>query len=127
MTTNQIKSLLGAISGDVIGSIYEYNAPKTTDFELFTPDSHLTDDSILTIAVADAILNGKKYLEYIRTYALKYPTSGFGGMSHQWMHSRDPKPYNSFGNGSAMRVSPVGWAFNTVEDVLRGGHFIMKC
>jgi ADP-ribosylglycohydrolase len=116
---NQIKSLLGAISGDVIGSIYEYNAPKTTEFELFTPDSQLTDDSILTIAVADAILNGKNYLKYICDYALKYPNSGYGGMFRQWMRSADPQPYNSYGNGSAMRVSPVGWAFDTPEDVLR--------
>jgi ADP-ribosyl-[dinitrogen reductase] hydrolase len=115
----QIKSLLGAISGDVIGSVYEYDAPKTIDFELFRTDSQLTDDSILTIAVADAILNGSRYLEYIRDYALKYPNSDFGGMFRQWMHSNNPKPYNSYGNGSAMRVSPVGWAFNTVEDVLR--------
>jgi ADP-ribosylglycohydrolase len=111
--------LLGAIAGDIIGSVYEYNAPKTTDFEMFTPNSQITDDSILTIAVADAILNEQKYLEFIRAYALKYPHGGYGGFFRQWMHSRDPQPYNSFGNGSAMRVSPVGWAFATVEDVLR--------
>ncbi len=116
---NPIKCLLGAISGDVIGSVYEYNAPKTTDFELFTPDSQLTDDTILTIAVADAILNGKNYLKYICDYALKYPNSGYGGMFRQWMRSADPHPYNSYGNGSAMRVSPVGWAFATPEEVLR--------
>jgi ADP-ribosylglycohydrolase len=111
--------LLGAIAGDVIGSVYEYNAPKTTGFELFTPDSQITDDSILTIAVADAIITGRSYLDSIRKYALEYPNSGYGGMFRQWMHAENPQPYNSFGNGSAMRVSPIGWAFNTVDDVLR--------
>jgi ADP-ribosyl-[dinitrogen reductase] hydrolase len=119
MNMNDNKSLLGAISGDVIGSVYEYNAPRTTDFKLFTPHSQVTDDSVLTIAVADAILNGKQYQKYIRDYARKYPDSGFGGYFRQWMYSNDPQPYNSYGNGSAMRVSPVGWAFDTVEDVLR--------
>jgi ADP-ribosylglycohydrolase len=119
MAGKKILCLLGAIAGDVIGSVYEYNAPKTTGFELFTPHSQVTDDSILTIAVADAILNERSYLDSIREYALEYPNSGYGGMFRQWMHSENPQPYNSFGNGSAMRVSPVGWAFNTVEDVLR--------
>jgi ADP-ribosylglycohydrolase len=111
--------LLGAIAGDVIGSVYEYNAPKSTGFEMFTPDSQITDDSILTIAVADAIVTGRSYLDSIRGYALEYPNSGYGGMFRQWMHAEKPQPYNSFGNGSAMRVSPVGWAFDTVEEVLR--------
>ena len=115
---NPIRSLLGAISGDFIGSVYEYNAPHTTDFKLFTSHSHITDDSVLTIAVADAILNGKQYQKYIHAYARKYPDSGFGGYFRKWMYSNDPQPYNSYGNGSAMRVSPVGWAFDTVEDVL---------
>ena len=111
--------LLGAIAGDMIGSVYEFNAPKTTEFELFTPGSQITDDSILTLAVAEAILNGRSYLDAIREYALEYPNSGYGGMFRRWMHAENPQPYNSFGNGSAMRVSPVGWAFNTVEEVLR--------
>ena len=111
--------LLGAIAGDVIGSVYEYNAPKSTGFEMFTPDSQITDDSILTIAVADAIVTGRSYLDSIREYALKYPKSGYDGVFRQWMHAEKPQLYNSFGNGSAMRVSAVGWAFDTVEDVLR--------
>ena len=111
--------LLGAITGDVIGSVYEYDAPKTTQFELFTPGSQVTDDSILTLAVAEAILNGRSYLDSIREYALEYPNSGYGGMFRRWMQAENPQPYNSFGNGSAMRVSPVGWAFDTLEEVLR--------
>jgi ADP-ribosylglycohydrolase len=119
MAEKMILCLLGAIAGDIIGSAYEYNAPKSTEFELFTSDSQITDDSILTIAVADAIVNGRSYLDSIREYALEYPNSGYGGMFRQWMHAEDPQPYNSFGNGSAMRVSPVGWAFSTLEETLR--------
>ena len=111
--------LLGAIAGDIIGSVYEYDAPKSTEFELFTPGSQITDDSVLTLAVTDAIVNGRSYRDCIHEYALAYPHSGYGGMFRSWMHAENPQPYNSFGNGSAMRVSPVGWAFNTVEDVLR--------
>lgn len=112
------KCLLGALAGDVIGSVYEFNAPKTTKFELFTPYSQITDDSILTIAVADAIIKERSYLECVREYALKYPGGGYGGMFRQWMYSANPQPYYSFGNGSAMRVSPVGWAFDTIEETL---------
>ena len=111
--------LLGAVAGDVIGSVYEYNAPKSTEFELFTPSSRITDDSILTIAVADAIVNRRSYLDCVREYALKYPGSGYGGYFRRWMFSANPQPYNSYGNGSAMRVSPVGWAFDTLEETLR--------
>ena len=111
--------LLGALAGDMIGAPYEFEGMKSTDFPLFSVYSTLTDDSVLTLAVADAILNGRNYLEYIRKYALAYPNSGYGGSFRAWMYSKDPHPYNSFGNGSAMRVSAVGWAFDTIEDVLR--------
>jgi ADP-ribosylglycohydrolase len=111
--------LLGAIAGDVIGSPYEYAGQKSMDFPLFSPASRFTDDSLLTIAIADAIINQRRYLDCIRSYALAYPQSDFGGMFRQWMHSENPQPYNSYGNGSAMRVSPVGWAFDTLDDVLR--------
>ncbi len=113
--------MIGAIAGDVIGSIYERRERriKREDFPLFSPGCHFTDDSLLTIAVADAILNGGGYGPTIRAYALRYPDAGFGHKFREWMHSTDSKPYNSFGNGSAMRVSPVAWAFDTEEDVLR--------
>lgn len=110
--------LLGAIAGDVIGSVYEFAGQKEYEFPLFDKRSKFTDDSLLTIAVADAILHQRSYLECIREYALAYPHSGFGGYFRRWMHSDDPRPYNSFGNGSAMRVSAVGWAFDTLEEVL---------
>lgn len=111
--------LLGALAGDMIGSPYEFERQKSTDFPLFSVYSTLTDDSILTLAVAEAIMNDCNYLKYIRKYALAYPNSGYGLSFRSWMYSKDPQPYNSFGNGSAMRVSAVGWAFNTIEDVLR--------
>ena len=112
--------VLGAISGDVIGSVYEFSRHKNYDFPLFTERSSITDDSILTIAVADAILNGSGYLESIRTYARKYrnPMGGYGLRFQNWIHAGVPQPYNSFGNGSAMRVSAVGWAFDTLGEVL---------
>jgi ADP-ribosylglycohydrolase len=111
--------LLGALAGDVIGSVYEFNPVKHTHFQLFSPSCRITDDSVLTLAVADAILSGRGYGKCIHQYAQMYPNCGYGGFFRRWMYSDDPRPYNSFGNGSAMRVSPVGWAFNRVEDVLR--------
>lgn len=113
--------MIGAIAGDVIGSIYERRERriKREDFPLFSPGCRFTDDSLLTIAVADAILNGSGYGPTIQAYAQRYPDAGFGGMFRTWMWAKNPQPYNSFGNGSAMRVSPVGWAFDNEEDVLR--------
>jgi len=110
--------LLGAISGDIIGSVYEFTAPKSTDFVLFTPSSQITDDSILTLAVADAILNKGSYRDRIQEFARSYPSKGYGGFFSRWIYTDDPQPYHSFGNGSAMRVSAVGWAFNTDKDIL---------
>jgi ADP-ribosylglycohydrolase len=111
--------MLGAIAGDVIGSAYEFHPTKSTGFELFPPGSEATDDSILTVAVADAILSGRSYHDCILQYARAYPRRDYGIRFNRWIHMENPQPYNSFGNGSAMRVSAVGWAFNTVEDVLR--------
>ena len=110
--------LLGAVSGDVVGSVYEFSRQKRYDFPLFRQESRITDDSVLTIAIADAILHGRRYGDCIHEYALTYPDSGYGGFFRKWMYSDDPQPYNSFGNGSAMRVSAVGWAFDSVETVL---------
>ncbi len=110
--------LLGAVAGDVIGSVYEFVRQKAYDFPLFSEQSRITDDSVLTIAVADAILHSRSYLECVREYARTYPDSGYGGFFRKWMHAPDPQPYNSFGNGSAMRVSAVSWAFDSIEEVL---------
>ncbi len=110
--------LLGALAGDVIGSIYEFEHFKSMDFPLFSPNSHATDDSFLTLAVADAILKQGSYHDAILSYARKYPSS-YGGNFRVWMNSSVPRPYASLGNGSAMRVSPVGWAFDTEAEVLQ--------
>jgi ADP-ribosylglycohydrolase len=110
--------MFGAIAGDVIGSVFEFNNTKRTDFKLFSLWSQFTDDTVLTVAVADCILHGKDYAKTIKEYGLNYPDAGYGGMFYQWLRSDSLDPYNSFGNGSAMRVSPVGFAFNTVEEVM---------
>jgi ADP-ribosylglycohydrolase len=110
--------MIGAIAGDIIGSAYESYCLKTTGFELLTPGSTFTDDTVLTVAVADCILNGKHYATTFKQYALKYPYARFGGKFFRWVKSGSLEPYNSFGNGSAMRVSPVGFAFDTMDEVL---------
>lgn len=110
--------MLGAIAGDIIGSVYESHCLKTTEFAIFTAYSTYTDDTVLTVAVADCILHRKDYATEFKRYAMKYPYAGFGGMFFRWASSDDAKPYNSFGNGSAMRVSPIGFAFDTMEEVL---------
>lgn len=111
--------MIGSIAGDIIGSIYERWPIKHKDFPLFDDRCRFTDDSVLTIAVADAILNNKPYVTSILEIGRRYPRAGYGGSFIKWLHSADPQPYNSFGNGSAMRVSPVGFAFNSEEDVLK--------
>ena len=111
--------MIGAIAGDIIGSAYEWHYTKSPDFELFTPQSTFTDDTVLTIAVADCILNGKDYAVTLKEYGRRYPDAGYGGMFLNWLSSDSLAPYNSFGNGSAMRVSPVGFAFPSLDMVLR--------
>lgn len=112
--------MLGAIIGDIVGSRFEFNNTKNFNFELFTDDCDFTDDTICTIAVADAILNGKSYEEAMLSWCRKYPNpkGAYGGSFARWIRSSDPQPYDSFGNGSAMRVSAVGWLFNDEEEVL---------
>ncbi len=109
--------MLGAIAGDIIGSVYERKNIKTKDFPLFSPSSRFTDDTVLTIAIADAILNGDSYVGYLKSYFRRYPNRGFGGNFRIWGASNSWEPYYSFGNGSAMRVSPVGFAFNDLHTV----------
>ncbi len=110
--------MLGAIAGDIIGSIYEFNNIRSTDFPLFSDRSEFTDDTVLTIATADCILNNGKYPEIYKKYFRAYPDRGYGGNFINWGSSESLDPYNSFGNGSAMRVSPVGFAYNTLDEVL---------
>jgi len=111
--------MMGAIAGDIIGSVYEHHQIKTKDFPLFDPGCEFTDDTVLTVAVADAILSGRPYIESVREIGRRYPGAGYGGSFIRWLRSDDPRPYNSWGNGSAMRVSPVGFAFQTEDEVLR--------
>ncbi|MEW6600290.1 MAG: ADP-ribosylglycohydrolase family protein [Nitrospirota bacterium] len=110
--------MIGAIAGDIIGYIYERSRIKTKDFPLFGPRNHFTDDTVLTVAIAKAILTDGDYAASIRNIGRRYPHCGYGGAFIQWLFSDNPVPYNSWGNGSAMRVSPVGFAFNTRETVL---------
>ena len=115
---DKIELIIGAISGDIIGSIYEWNNVKTIDFTLFNKKSTYTDDSVLTIATMFAIMNGVSYEEAYQNFGRKYPNRGYGGNFQSWIYLKHPKPYNSWGNGSAMRVSPIGWSGNSIEEVL---------
>jgi ADP-ribosylglycohydrolase len=110
--------MIGAIAGDVIGSVHEGAGTKTTAFELFQPHSRFTDDTVLTVATAHAILTGAPYQDAYRAFGRLYPDAGYGSLFRQWLEQPEPRPYNSWGNGSAMRVVPVGLAFGTVEEVL---------
>ncbi|KPK78015.1 MAG: hypothetical protein AMJ79_01300 [Phycisphaerae bacterium SM23_30] len=110
--------MIGAIAGDIIGSLYEHYPIKTTEFPLFSDCSSFTDDTVLTVAVADAILKGVAYAASLKSWGRRYPRAGYGGSFIFWLFSEDSSPYHSWGNGSAMRVSPVGFAFHTVEQVL---------
>lgn len=120
--------MIGAIIGDMVGSPYEFdwNNIKTTDFPLFSAQSHFTDDSVMTLAVADGLQRGwgdpertrRTLIRSMQTLGLEYPNAGYGTRFSGWLTAADPQPYGSWGNGSAMRVSPVGWFFNTLEEVL---------
>jgi len=111
--------MLGAIAGDIIGSVYEGRPIKTPHFyPLFDPRSRATDDTVLTVALADSILSGTDFIDRLREYFLTYPHAGYGGNFVRWAMSRSRKGYNSWGNGSAMRVSPVGYAYDSLDEVL---------
>ena len=110
--------MLGAIAGDVIGSVYEAHPIKSMDFPLFGRESQFTDDTVLTVATAYSILEKCDYAEAFRTFGRRYPRAGYGGAFYHWLFSSQSGPYNSWGNGSAMRVSPVGFAFESVDAVL---------
>ena len=97
--------MIGAIAGDIIGSVYERYGIKTKDFALFDWRSRFTDDTVLTVAVADVLLHGGGYQDRFREYYSRYPDAGYGESFHTWARSNEPRPYGSFGNGSAMRVS----------------------
>lgn len=103
----------------MIGSVYENRPIKQKDFQLFSPASEFTDDTVLTVAIADSLLSGKSYAAALKQWGRKYPNAGYGGNFYQWLMSRCSVAYNSWGNGSAMRVSPIGWAFDSMEKTLK--------
>jgi ADP-ribosylglycohydrolase len=113
------EKMIGAIAGDVIGSVFEHYAIKSTQFELFSRHSRFTDDTVLTVAIAKAIMRKIDYATSLKTFGAKYPRAGYGASFFRWIFSSDTKPYNSWGNGSAMRVSPVGFAFASEDEVLK--------
>ena len=125
--------MIGSIIGDIVGSIYEFGNIKTKDFNLFSTDGSYTDDSILTLATADWLLNGGNIAHYYSRYAIEnpWPMGGYGGDFQLWIvrtnRQNDFRPYNSCGNGSAMRVGPVGWAFDTKEEILAKAKESAEC
>ena len=110
--------MLGAIAGDIIGSVYENNNIKTTDFPLFSSNSIFTDDTVMTLAIADSLMNGNNWVDKLKEYYFIYPNAGYGGNFNNWCRSGQKEPYGSWGNGSAMRVSAIGFVFNQLDEVL---------
>ena len=110
--------MFGAIAGDILGSIHEFHPIKTKNFDLLNSECVFTDDTVMTAAVADSLMNKIPYVESLQMWGRKYPRAGYGGWFSKWIDSDFPKPYNSFGNGSAMRCSSVGWLFDDEESVL---------
>lgn len=121
--------MFGAIIGDIAGSRYEFNPTNDYNFQLFGGDCAYTDDTICTVAVADAILCGEGYGSSIHRWCRAYPNpkGSYGGSFSRWVASDAPEPYGSFGNGAAMRVSPVAWAFNDRDSVLENAAATAAC
>lgn len=118
--------MMGAVAGDIIGSVYEHRPIKRKEFELFAQGCRFTDDTVLTAAIADAIMNGRPYGTSLMDFGRRYPNAGYGRSFYDWLRTENPRPYNSWGNGSAMRVSPVGYAFPSEEDVLHQAEMTAK-
>ncbi len=110
--------MLGAIAGDIIGSAHEAAGTKTTEFPLFDEYARFTDDTVLTVAVAESLLTGTDLVDTLHEYFDRYPQAGYGGSFIGWALRREREPYGSWGNGSAMRVSPVAYAYEALEEVL---------
>ncbi|MCH7794555.1 MAG: ADP-ribosylglycohydrolase family protein [Proteobacteria bacterium] len=110
--------MLGAIAGDIVGSIYEHANIKTKDFPLFGPGCRFTDDTVLSVAVADCLLNQGDFAQTLRAYTRAHPRRGYGAMFRRWALSDDLPAYGSWGNGSAMRVGPVGFAARHEDEAL---------
>lgn len=111
--------MLGAIIGDFVGSVYEWQPTKDANFQPFLhPRAFFTDDTVLTVAVADAFLNGRDLVESFKDWGRRYPDSGWGGRFRLWLFSEDKAPYGSYGNGSAMRCAPCAWLARTLGEAL---------
>ena len=113
--------MLGAIVGDVVGSVYEWNNIKTKDFPFFREDCFFTDDTVMTCAVAEAIMNGGEkddFIDAMKKYGRMYPNADYGARFNRWLMTDNREPYNSFGNGSAMRVSPCAWVMEAATSEL---------
>ena len=118
--------MYGAILGDIIGSPYEFDrGDKTKDFPLFCNRSWFTDDTVMTVAVAEALLDSmgrsddetrRALVESMQRWGARYPDAGYGGMFYRWLHSENPQPYGSYGNGSAMRASAAGWLYDDFDE-----------
>lgn len=120
--------MLGAIIGDIVGSRWEFNPTNDYHFEWLSGKNGFTDDTICTVAVADALLNGRDFGESIHDWCNRYPhpMGSYGGRFAQWVHSKNPQPYNSFGNGSAMRVSPVAYWYDEEDQMLQSAEDTAK-
>ena len=115
--------MLGAIIGDIVGSVYEFHNTKSMNFELFTPWSRFTDDSVMTLAVAKWLVEDETHTIHYLIYCMqelgnRYPNAGYGGNFWAWLREENPQPYNSWGNGAGMRVSPVGLYARTLDEAL---------
>ena len=120
----QNKGIIGAVCGDIIRSIYEFNSTKDPNFKLFTSQSTFTDDTVMTCAVAEWLIEDPKHtheqlVKIMHRYGEEYPHRGYGGMFKQWLENKWTEPYNSFGNGSAMRVSPCGYYAKSLDEALQ--------
>ncbi len=114
-----IRPLLGAIVGDIVGSVYEWNNVRRRDVDLFAAKARFTDDTAMSVAVAECLLRGDgDYAHYLQAYGRRYPRAGYGGRFKQWLQMEQPAPYNSYGNGSAMRVSAVALFRDSLAEVL---------
>ena len=125
--------MLGAIFGDIVGSRFEFHNCRSKSFELFHPDCSFTDDTLMTLAVAEALSNAggadaktlaREAIRSMKTIGAKYPDAGWGSFFARWLNKENPQPYQSFGNGAAMRVSPVGWYSRSEEEVKRLSHVV---
>lgn len=111
--------MIGAIAGDIIGSVFEFQPTKRVDFPLFSAHSRFTDDTVMSLAVARALLRDADYGVEMKVLGRRYPDAGYGGSFYHWLFEEQVQPYQSWGNGSAMRVSPIGFFFAAEEEVLR--------